>query len=76
MCNLCNTNLNERKAEQDRCRAQAAEMRRLATVFDRLASGELLAHGPMAKHTGQALENLFRELNEDWMQIPIERAAN
>jgi hypothetical protein len=56
-------------------RGQAAEFRRLAACFDNLASGAVSPHSDVAKHIGQSLEVLFRQLNEDWMNIPIEREA-
>ena len=71
MCGLCNPDTREQ--EQATVRAQAAEMRRLAAVFDGFANGSISTHSDIARHTGDALGRLFRELNEDWMGIPIER---
>ncbi len=67
MCGLCSSDPSERDKERRAMHNSAERLRRLAKLYDGLASGEINPHSEKAKDVGLAAKSVIRFLVDEWV---------
>ena len=67
MCGLCSDDAEERQRARRFNRHMAESLRRLASVYEHMASGAVKPHSDEAKDAGYLARGLIRALVEEWV---------